>query len=187
MSVYRPKFEAALRLFGRVSASMQAKGFAAPVLVGGAAVELYSSSAVATGDFDISTPWQEEFGQTLREHGFVRPSGAGRATRGWVHPEHGLGFEVVASTLLDGKADHERVTLIDLGEDGTAAVISVEDIIADRMGQYASGTARDMLGQARRLFRLHPDADRAYLERRIREETFGEYGIARLEADDGEV
>jgi hypothetical protein len=55
MSAYRPEFEAALRLFARVSEAMKARGFQAPVLVGGAAVEIYSLSAIATGDFDIST------------------------------------------------------------------------------------------------------------------------------------
>lgn len=40
MSTYRPEFEAALRLFTRVSEAMVARGLARPVLVGGAAVEL---------------------------------------------------------------------------------------------------------------------------------------------------
>jgi hypothetical protein len=31
---------------------------------------------------------------------------------------------------------------------------------------------------------LHPDAGRAYLERRIREDTAGEYGIEDIEARD---
>lgn len=53
-------------------------------------------------------------------------------------------------------------------------------MIADRMGQYGSGTARDMLGQALALFRLYPDADHDYMERRIREETAGDYGIDAL-------
>jgi hypothetical protein len=44
-----------------------------------------------------------------------------------------------------------------------------------------------MLGQARTLFALHPDLDRAYLERRIREETLGDYGIQALEIGSGEV
>ena len=72
--------------------------------------------------------------------------------------------------------------LIAFDPDGVVAIISVEDMIADRMGQYASGSAPDMLDQARTLFVLHPDADRAYLERRIHEETSGEQGIASLEA-----
>ncbi|WP_430426883.1 hypothetical protein [Parasphingorhabdus sp.] len=56
MSVFRPEYEAALQLFAKVSEAMKAKGLNAPVLVGGAAVELYTGSAVTTGDFDIVTP-----------------------------------------------------------------------------------------------------------------------------------
>jgi len=53
-------------------------------------------------------------------------------------------------------------------------------MIADRVGQYASGTAPEMLERARRLFALHADADRAYMERRIRHESAGEYGVEDL-------
>ncbi len=187
MTVYRPEFEQALRAFARISEVMKARGADAPVLVGGAAVELYSSGALATGDFDIVTPRQQEFEKVLQEHGFVRPTGTGQLTRGWIHPDLRLGFEIVSSTLLDGQADRERVLLIDFGADGFISVIAIEDMIADRMGQYASGSAHDMLGQAQALFDLHPDADLNYLERRIREETFGDHGISSLEAGNGQV
>lgn len=53
----------------------------------------------------------------------------------------------------------------------------MEDLIADRMGQYASGTAQDRIDQARLLLALHPSADLDYLERRIREESMSEYGV----------
>jgi hypothetical protein len=175
---YRAEFEAALRLFARASERMKAQGFEAPVLVGGAAVELYSSSAVTTGDFDVVTGAQQAFEAALQQLGFVQPSGPGVATRGWIHPELKLGFEVVSATLLDGNADRDRILRLDLGSDGEVAVISIEDMIADRMGQYASGTARDMGEQARLLLLLHSDADLAYLDRRIREETAGDYGAA---------
>jgi hypothetical protein len=180
---YRPEFETALRLFARVSGALTAQGYEPPILVGGGAVELFTNSAVTTGDFDIVTARQEAFEAALRAHGFVRPSGRGMATRGWVHADMQLGFEVVGSSLLDGLADRERVCLIDLGEDGVAAIISVEDIIADRMGQLASGTAPEMREQARRLLALHSDADHAYLDRRISEETAGEYGIEDIKGD----
>jgi len=62
------------------------------------------------------------------------------------------------------------------------AILSIEDMIADRMGQYASGTARDMLGQARALYSLPIRFDLDYLDRRIREESVGDYGIEDLEA-----
>jgi hypothetical protein len=57
----------------------------------------------------------------------------------------------------------------------------VEDLIADSMGQYASGRAHDRIDQARLLLRLNPDVDRVYLDRRIREESSGDYGIADIE------
>jgi hypothetical protein len=60
------------------------------------------------------------------------------------------------------------------------AAIAVEDLIADRMGQYYSDAAPEMLGQAIALFRLYEDCDSLYLEKRIREETNDEYGIGNL-------
>lgn len=176
----RPEFEAALRLFARVSEDMKAQGYQAPVLVGGGAVELYSNSAVMTGDFDIVTGRQQAFEEILQHHGFVRPSGAGMATRGWIHPELALGFEVVSGTLLGGHADRDRIRLIDISPDGEIALISIEDMIADRMGQYASGSAPDMLEQARCLFALHSDVDLDYMERRIRQESAGDHGVEDL-------
>mgnify|MGYP001611256379 CR=1 FL=1 len=77
-------------------------------------------------------------------------------------------------------ADRERVRMLEFAPDGEVSVISVEDMIADRMGQYASGTAREMREQARRLFILHADADIDYMEQRIRYESAGDYGVADL-------
>lgn len=178
MSAYRPQFEAALRLFARVSEAMKARGLSRPVLVGGAAAEYYSASALTTGDFDMCSPAQPALEEELQRFGFMRPSGAGKSLRGWIHPELGLGFEVVANVPMDGNVDAAHIVLVENIAPGAAfAIISVEDLIADRMGQYASGTARDRIDQARALFLLNPDVDLDYLERRIREESFGDYGI----------
>jgi hypothetical protein len=114
---FRREFEEALRLFARASEAMISRELPAPVLVGGAAVEIYSMGAINTGDLDIVTPWQAEFEEELRH----------------------------------------------------------------RLGQYASGTAPEMLEQARRLFALHRDADREYMEKRIRQESLGDYGVEDLE------
>lgn len=182
MSAYRPQFEAALRLFAQVSEAMHRRGLPRPILVGGAAAEFYSASTLATGDFDICTPVQPELEKEMQRFGFVRPSGAGKATRGWIHPDLKLGFEVVADVPMDGNVDATHVRLVEpIGETALFRIISVEDLIADRMGQYASGTARSRLNQARVLLALNPDVDRGYLERRIREESMGEHGIADIE------
>lgn len=148
-----------------------------PVLVGGGAVELFTGGAIATGDLDVSMIRDDVLVRALGAEGFVRPSGPNTMTRGWVHPSLGLGFEIVSDMLLDGNADTARVRTINLPPDGSIRVIGIEDLIADRAGQYASGSAPDMLGQARFLFGLYPDADQRYLDRRIREETAGDHGI----------
>ena len=129
-------------------------------------MEYFTQSAISTGDFDLCTPRQEAFEAIMRQHGFVRPSGPGQLTKGWVHPALKMGFEIAARVPMDGSVDSAHVLLIeDFAEDGAFAVISVEDLIADRMGQYASGTARDRIDQALTLLAPHPDADMAYLER----------------------
>lgn len=181
MTLWRTPFEAALRMFAAVSEALRATGQPRPILVGGAAVEYWSGSAVSTGDFDLCSPVQPELEAVLQDHGFVRPSGAGVATRGWVHPGLSLGFEIVGSTPLDGLVDRDRIRLIEnLAPGATFAILGVEDLIADRMGQYASGTAPDRIDQARLLFQLHPDLDLAYLDRRVREESSGDYGVEDL-------
>lgn len=181
-SPYRPEFAAALRLLAQISAEMDAEGFRPPVLVGGGAVEIYTRGAVTTGDFDLACGRQDVLEAVMQRHGFVRPSGPGVATRGWIHPELKLGFECVTDTLLGGMADRDMVQVVELGDDGAVAVIAPEDIIADRMGQYASGSAPEMLGQARALFALCEGLDIAYMERRISEETAGSHGLQDLQA-----
>lgn len=154
-----------------------------PILVGGAAAEFYSQSAINTGDFDLCTPRQEALEEEMQKVGFVKPSGAGQMTKGWIHPELRLGFEVVADISMDGGYDRDTLALIEnFTDEGAFVLISVEDLIADRMGQYASGTARDRMQQAQTLYRLHPSLDKVYLDRRIREETINEYGIEALES-----
>lgn len=177
----RPQFEQALRVLARISMAMDDAGHRPPILVGGAAVEIYTHGQIATGDFDLSCGRQDLLEDMFVRFGFERPSGPGKATRGWIHPGLGMGFEVVTDTLLDGMADRAMVRLLELEEDGTVAIIAPEDMIADRMGQYASGSAPEMLGQARALYALCENLDMAYIERRISEETAGSHGLQDLE------
>lgn len=181
MNGYRPEFEAGLRLLARISRDMDEAGHRPPILVGGGAVEIYTKGAVTTGDFDLSCGRQDILEETMQRHGFVRPTGAGAATRGWLHPTLKLGFECVTDTLLDGMADRDMVRLIELDKDGAMLVLAPEDMIADRMGQYASGSAPEMLGQARALFTICEALDMDYMERRIAYETAGEYGVQDLQ------
>lgn len=178
MPTYRPEFIDALRLLARISDAMANRGLTRPILVGGAAAEFYSASALATGDFDICVIRQPELEEEMQRVGFVKPSGSGQLTRGWIHPDLKLGFEIVADVPMDGNVDAAHIRLVrPIGDTALFRIISVEDLIADRMGQYASGSAPDRRDQARILLALHPDADFDYLERRIREESMGDYGV----------
>ena len=180
---WRPELIAALRLLARLSEALHQRGLPRPVLVGGGAAEYFSGSALMTGDIDITSPVQPEVEEELTRLGFTKPEGLGHTPLGWVHPELGLGFEVVASTPMDGAPDPARFRLVrPTGETAVFRIIGVEDMIADRMGQFASGTAPEMGEQAAILFGLYGDADRAYLDRRIREETLGDYGIEDIPA-----
>ena len=95
-----------------------------------------------------------------------------------------LGFEVVGSRLLDGLGNGDLVRIVEIESHGSIAVIAIEDLIADRMGQYASGSAHEMLGQARALFRLSKNLDLHYMAYRIGTETAQTYGIQDLEDED---
>ena len=58
----------------------------------------------------------------------------------------------------------------------------LEDLIADRAGQWFASGRRDekMLAQALLLLALAPPMDEEYLERRLREETMNRFGLAEL-------
>lgn len=180
-SPWRPEFLAALRLLATISEALAARGLPRPILVGGGAVEFYTGSAVMTGDIDLCSPAQADLEIEMQRHGFIKPKGPGKLTRGWIHPDLALGFEVVASSPLDGQVDATRIRLVEIDQAGERfRVLPVEDMIADRMGQFAaeSGGRADMLDQAVKLFSLYPDLDKDYLERRTRYETAGDHGIA---------
>lgn len=175
---WRPELVAGLRLLARISDALHRRGLPRPILVGGAAAEYYSASALMTGDIDLTSPVQSELEEELLAHGFTRPMGLGHTALGWVHPDLALGVEVVARTPFGGTVDPARLRLVrPVGETALFRILAVEDMIADRMGQYASGAAPEMGEQAAILFALHPDLDSAYLERRIRDESCGDYGI----------
>jgi hypothetical protein len=182
VSVFRPEFIEALSLLAQACDDLAAKGYERPVLVGGAAVEFHTGSAVVSGDFDFVTEEQRAFEAALIAHGFRREDRAGRLLRGLYHPELDLGVEVVSGALFDGRSDLRRVQLVELANGKSVAIAPVEDLIADRMGQYVSTDNRipEMLDQAVKLFQLADEVDEAYLAARIRDETNGVVDLAYL-------
>jgi hypothetical protein len=98
---------------------------AEPVLVGGAAVELYTGGAYVTGDLDLVGFVPREVAATLRESGFTSKG------RHWLHEAWQVFVEFPGEALRDG----ERRARLRVGEH-EVVVVSIEDAIADRLAAW---------------------------------------------------
>jgi hypothetical protein len=144
-----------------------------PVLVGGGAVAVQTQGAFMSGDLDLYAPSDAALEAALLHSGFVREDRHSRLAGGFYHPEFPeYGVEAISGQLFDGRADKTRlIRVLFQGEKGIV-IPSFEDMIADRLGQYAASSERDhsRLAQAQLLFRLAEDLDLRYLHIRIADE-----------------
>ncbi len=168
-----------LALLGKASGELVERGLAPPIIVGGAAVEYYTGAAIMTGDFDIVCAADESLKESLIRLGFREEDRHGRILKGLYHPDLLLAVEVVSGTFFDSRADRDRLSAIKLDGGGEVFIASVEDMIADRLGQYASSPrgVPEMLRQAVILLQLAEDIDEDYLDRRIKDETDDQYNL----------
>ena len=96
-----------------------------PVLVGGAAVELYTGGAYKTGDFDFVGRVTDEATRSLEEAGFRKRG------RHWVHEGAQIYIELPAPSF-DRPV---RVDAIRMGE-WTVILLSPEDVLVDRLAAW---------------------------------------------------
>jgi len=96
-----------------------------PILVGGAAVELYSGGAYRTGDLDFAGGLERLGEAQLEEVGFRRQG------RHWIHEEHQIFLEFPSSGLEEG----ESAAVIEIG-DYSVVVIGLEELIVDRLAAW---------------------------------------------------
>ncbi len=92
---------------------------------------------------------------------------------GFYHPNHPeYGFQQVSGQLFDGRSDRKRLVILPTTGGGAITLPSIEDMIADRLGQHAIASKTDdsRLQQAIWLFRLAEQMDRDYLLKRVIEE-----------------
>lgn len=170
----KPEFIAVLEIIAKATKKMHDEGASEPILVGGAAVEVYTQGAFPSGDFDIAVIRQKEFEGILMSLGFERDSRPHALERGLYHPKYGYGLEVVAEDPMDGNAPRARANRVE-GTEGYVNLVSIEDLIADRVSQYESAPnhMQSRLVQAMALYDLAngKGLDQIYLDKRIREET----------------
>ena len=132
-----------------------------PILVGGAAMELYTAGGYATGDVDLALPTSPLVDAAFAELGFRKQG------RFWVREDLDLFFEAPAPAGLPGE-DAPR-TIVEI--DGLrVVVIGREDLLLDRVRAAVHWRSEEDRRWARRLALLYPDRlDWGYLVDRARE------------------
>ena len=169
----------AMELLGQVCLEYRrASGGDDAWLVGGASVVILTDGEFHSGDFDLVATDVALFREILLKYGFQDERGQGRARNmlqaGWMHPDHpDLGWQLVTGPLFDGKSDTSKKIAIELRTDSELTLPAVEDLIADRLGQFAAQDGKshhELVDQARPLFRLANGIDQDYLKRRVVED-----------------
>lgn len=142
------------------------------VIVGGCAVSIYTIGQFQSADIDFIVKHDHCLNEVFLANNFYREHGPNRFLFGFYHscfPQ--FGFQPVSGPLFDGKP--VRTNQIFLNEHLSLCLPSIEDMIADRLAQYAAGsvTDRSRLNQAQAMFDLNPQLDQEYLFKRISEES----------------
>ncbi len=96
-----------------------------PVLVGGAAVELYTGGSYTTGDFDFVGQVPSRVARVLEKEGFRKEG------RHWIHEDFEIFVEFPGSAVAPG----ERTAVLEI--DGIRILtLSPEDLIVDRLAAW---------------------------------------------------
>lgn len=99
-----------------------------PILVGGAAVEIYTQGLYASGDIDYVLPTSDEVKSVMQELGFKREG------RLFIHPQFQLIIEFPSSSLEEGET-YQKMEYRGI----PVRVISLEDLIIDRLNAFKWG------------------------------------------------
>lgn len=144
-----------------------------PVLVGGAATAIQTAGEFMSGDFDVVAGNDDAFAAAMAEAGFLIDERVGRLAGGFHHPDFPrYGVELVSGDLFDGRSDRAKLIRLSFRDGSDIVLPPVEDLIADRLGQYAIASVSDAsrLEQAKVLLRMAKEVDGHYLRSRIVDE-----------------
>jgi hypothetical protein len=172
----------ALTMLAKAFVSYEARTGISAILVGGSATAISTGGAFMSEDFDVVAGDDSNFSEAMAAHGFEEESPAVHGLVAWYHPDFPrYAVEQVSGGYFDGKADRTRCVKLTINDDSAIVLPAVEDLIADRLGQYEVSSGDDaMLEQAKALFQLSDGLDMDYLKRRIAEEggNLGLLGLA---------
>lgn len=147
------------------------RGGSFPIVVGGEALEIYTQGGYTTGDIDIKSP-KELSEQILCEWNFIKKG------RVWFNKDLDIYIDWLGEGLEEGREAEERVNTIVIDEDFEIKVISIEDLIIDRLNAAKWWSDSDSLMWSKVLIevkkRLDEKIDIAYLKKRGRAEGIEE-------------
>jgi hypothetical protein len=151
------------------------KEFQVPVLVGGAAVEIMTGGAYTTGDLDFVGLVPATVRRDLEACGFKRSG------RHWIHHQAEIFLEFPGDALAPGERSVRREVF-----GFEVVLVSVEDLLVDRLGAWAYWKSGVDGANAFLLYRTcRNEIDENRLTSRAREVGF-ESALKALRAFDGE-
>ena len=150
-----------LYLIGLLTEELEAeKG--KPIIVGGCALEFYTTGGYTTGDIDIIFPDNKLLDKVLCKWGFIKEG------RHWINDELDMYIESPGSALKGD--DPSKITKVRVGN-VDAYIIGVEDLIVDRLNATVHWHSSDDRYWAKELIYIHRDMlDMDYIKKRVLEE-----------------
>ena len=149
-----------------LSGEMVRRGAERPIVVGGEAVELYTQGRYTTGDIDLKGR-KETLEAILTEWGFVRQG------RIWVSKEYGIYIDWLGGSLDEGAEAENKTNIIALDDENEIRVVSLEDLIIDRLCAAKYWNDQDSLMWSKNLMEIlvrTGGPDRQYLKARAEKE-----------------
>ncbi len=142
------------------------RGGKMPIIVGGQAVEIYTQGSYTTGDIDIKAP-REITEAILAEWGFAK------AGRPWINRDMDIYIDWLGSSLDEGEEAERRTAIINITDQLDIRVLSIEDLVIDRLGAFKWWGDADSLTWAKVLIRVKKainSLDKVYLIERAKKE-----------------
>lgn len=105
------------------------RGGQMPIVVGGEALELYTQGSYTTGDIDLKAPYAITEA-VLREYGFIKRG------RVWFNEAYDIYIDLLGETLDEGVEAEKRTEEIEIADGRIIRVLSIEDLIIDRLNAF---------------------------------------------------
>lgn len=133
-----------------------------PIVVGGTALEFYTTGGYATHDIDLIFSNTKLLNDCLTSWGFKKSG------RHWINEDLDIFVEAPGSTLTD----EEALNLVKVNVEGVEAfLLGVEDLILDRLNAFVHWQSKDDGYWAKELLYLYKDEiDLPYLKKRCKQE-----------------